>query len=110
MSDSAFTGEHWLIDNSRDLWASIVVLGGQSADLAGTDEFIDAVHPFAAIRGAPGYTAPAGEDRHWAAGLFKQGVTPFLQSDAGAVTIDLSHSRATISGFMNGQCLVKHSE
>ena len=93
MSDSAFTGEHWLIDNSRDLRASIVVLGGQSADLAGTDEFIGAVHPFAAIRGEPAFIAPTGQDRHWAAGLFRQGVTPFLQSATGAVTIDLTQVR-----------------
>jgi len=105
MSDSAFAGEHWLLDNTHDLHASVVVFNGQSADLAGTDEFIEAVHPFAAIRGAPAYGAPDGEDQRWAAGLIKSGATPFLQSDTGAVTIDLSQSGASLFGFMNGQHL-----
>jgi ComEC/Rec2-related protein len=108
MSDSAFTGEHWLLDNTRDLDASIVVIDGQSADLAGTDAFIGAVHPFAVIRGEPAFMAPTGQDRHWAAGLFRQGVTPFLQSATGAVTMDLTQSRATISGFVNNQRLTKN--
>jgi competence protein ComEC len=110
MSDSAFTGEHWLLDNTHDLRASVVVLDGQSTDLAGTDEFISAVHPVATVRGEPGFTAPASQDRRWAAGLFKEGVTPFLQSGAGAVIIDLSQSRATLSGFANGQRLVRQTE
>jgi ComEC/Rec2-related protein len=105
MSDTAFTGEHWLLDHTHDLHASVVVIGGQSADLAGTDEFIGAAHPVAAIRGAANYTAPAGQDRHWAGGLYKMGVTPFLQSETGAVTIDLTPSRTTLSGFMNRQHL-----
>ncbi len=107
MSDSAFTGEHWLLDNGRDLRASIIVIDGQSSDLAGTDAFIGAVHPFAVIRGEPAFTAPAGQDRHWAAGLFRQGVTPFLQSATGAVTIEVSQSRATLAGFVNDQRLDK---
>lgn len=110
MSDSGFTGEHWLLDNCRDLRASVLVLGGQSADLAGTDEFIGAVRPFVAIRGAPAFAASAGDERHWAARLYRQGVTPLLQSDTGAVTIDLSQSRAGVSGFLNGQHLVRQSE
>jgi len=110
MSESAFIGEHWLLDNARGLKGSIVVLGGQSADIAGTDEFIAAVRPFAAIRGAPAYGSPIDQDRHWAAGLSKQGVTPFLQSDTGAVVIDFSRSRASVSGFVNGQRLVRQSE
>ena len=107
MSDSAFTGEHWLLDHTRDIHASIVVLNGQSADLAGTDEFINAVHPFAAIRGAPGYAAPIGQDSRWSAALYKQGVTPFLQSETGAVTLDLTKTRLTLSTFLTNQHLVK---
>jgi ComEC/Rec2-related protein len=106
MSNSAFTGEHWLMDHTSNLRASVVVIGGQSADLAGTDEFLEAVHPFAAIRGAAGYIAPAGQDHHWAARAYKLGVTPFLQSETGAVTIDLTQSAATLSGFMNAQRMV----
>jgi competence protein ComEC len=106
MSDSAFTGEHWLLDNTQDLRASVVVLDGQSADLAGTDEFLSAVHPFATIRGEPPFSGSASQDRRWAAGLFRLGVTPVLQSAAGAVTIDLSQSHVTLSGFANGQRLV----
>ncbi len=110
MSDSAFTGEHWLLDNSHDLRASVIVIDGQSPDLAGTDAFIGAVHPAAVIRGEPAFIAPTGQDRHWAGGLYNQGVTPFLQSATGAVTIDLSQSRVTLSGFVNGQHLVKQTE
>jgi len=110
MSDSAFTGEHWLLDNTRDLHSSVIVLAGHSADLAGTAEFIDAVHPFAAIRGAPAFAAPTGQDRQWGAALYKQGVTPFLQSQTGAVTIDLSQSNANVYSFVNGQHLLKHTE
>ncbi len=107
MSDSAFTGEHWLLDNTHDLHASVVVIDGQSADLAGTSEFISAVHPVAAIRGEPSFFGPAGQDRRWAGGLYRQHVTPFLQSDTGAVTIDLTQSSVTVSGFINGQHLVR---
>jgi ComEC/Rec2-related protein len=107
MSDSAFTGEHWLLDHPQDLHASVVVLNGQSADLAGTNEFIGAVHPVAAIRGAPGYTAPIGKDHRWSAALYKQGVTPFLQSETGAVTLALTKSRLTLSTFINGQRWVR---
>jgi ComEC/Rec2-related protein len=108
MSDSAFTGEHWLLDNTHDLRASVIVIDGQSPDLAGTDAFIGAVHPVAAIRGEPAFMAPTGQDRHWAAGLFSQNVTPFLQSATGAVTIDLTQSRVTLSGFVNSQQLAKN--
>jgi len=108
MSDSAFTGEHWLLDHSGDLRASIVVLGGQSADLAGTGEFIGAVHPFAVVRGAPPFTAAVGDERRWAAGMYRRGVTPFLQSASGAVTIDLSQSGAALRGFMGGQTISSH--
>jgi len=110
MSDSGFTGEHWLMEHAQDIRASIVVLGGQSADLAGTDEFIGAVHPYAVIRGAPGFGAEAGEERRWAGGLYGRRVTPFLQSDAGAVTIDASRSGASMAGFVNGQRLVRRSD
>jgi ComEC/Rec2-related protein len=110
MSDSAFTGEHWLLDNIHDLHASAVVIDGESADLAGTEAFIAAVRPFAVIRGEPAFAAPSGQDRHWAAGMFRQGVTPFLQSATGAVTIDLSQSRATISAFATNQRLDKRTE
>jgi ComEC/Rec2-related protein len=110
MSDSAFTGEHWLLDNSHDLRASAIVIDGQSPDLAGTDAFIGAVHPAAVIRGEPAFIAPTGQDRHWAAGLYNQGVTPFLQSATGAVIIDLSQSRVVLSGFVNNQHLVKQTE
>jgi competence protein ComEC len=109
MADSAFTGEHWLLDNTRDLRASVIVLGGQSADRAAPDEFIGAVRPFAVIGGAPAYASPVAEGRRWAARL-KHGVMPFLQSDAGAVTIDLSASGIVVSGFVNGQRLVRHNE
>jgi beta-lactamase superfamily II metal-dependent hydrolase len=107
MSDSGFSGEHWLLDTTHDLAASIVVIGGQSADLAGTSEFISAVHPIAAIRGAPSFFGPVGQDRRWAATLYRQRVTPFLQSDTGAVTIDVTQSGVTLSGFINGQHLVQ---
>ncbi len=110
MSDSAFTGEHWLLDQPGALRASVVVFAGQSADLVGTDEFIGAVHPFAAIRGAPAYAAPVGEDRLWAGKLRGQGVIPFLQSNTGAATVDISQSRVIVCGFMNGQRLVRQSE
>ena len=110
MSDSAFTGEHWLLDNSHDLGAAAVVIDGESNDLAGTDEFISAVHPFAAVRGEPGYAGSTARDRRWAGGLYKLGVTPYLQSEAGAVTIDLSQSGISISGFANGQRLRKQTE
>jgi ComEC/Rec2-related protein len=106
MSDSGFAGEHWLLDQSRDLRGSVVILDGQSADLAGTPEFISAVRPFVAIRGGPGYAAPAGADRRWAEAIHKEGVTPFLQGDSGAVIVDVTQSRVMISGFMNGQRLV----
>jgi beta-lactamase superfamily II metal-dependent hydrolase len=110
MSDSAFTGEHWLLDNSHDLGAAAVVIDGESNDLAGTDEFISAVHPFAAVRGEPGYAGSTARDRRWAGGLYKLGVTPYLQSEAGAVTIDLSQTGISISGFANGQRLRKQTE
>jgi len=107
MSDSAFTGEHWLLENIHDLRASVVVLDGQSPDLAGTDEFISAVRPFAMVRGEPAFAAPAGRERHWASGVAKQRVTPFLQSDSGAVTIILSQSRVSLSGFANDEKLTR---
>jgi hypothetical protein len=110
MSDSAFTGEHWLLENDRDLRAAAVVIDGESDDLAGTDEFISAVHSIAAIRGEPGYAGSSARDRRWAGGLFKHGVTPFLQSDSGAVTIDLTQSAISVAGFVNGQRLRKQTE
>jgi ComEC/Rec2-related protein len=103
MSDSGFTGEHWLLDHTHDLSASVLILDGQSSDTAGTEEFIGAVHPFAAIRGEPGYAAPIGQDRRWAGGLYSMGVTPFLQTEAGAVTININQRHVTVAGFMNGQ-------
>lgn len=106
MSDSAFTGERWLMDHSRLLHSSVVVIGGQSADLAGTDGFLGAVRPFAVIRGAPGYENSSSRDRLWAADVYRQGITPFLQSDTGGVTIDLSQSGVTVSGFVNRQRVV----
>jgi ComEC/Rec2-related protein len=110
MSDSAFTGEHWLLDNNRDLKAAAVVLDGESNDIAGTDEFISAAHPFAVIRGEPGYDGSASRDRRWAGGLYKLGVTPFLQSATGAAIIDLSQSGFSIQGFANDQRLRRQAE
>ena len=110
MSDSAFTGEHWLLDNSKDLQAAVVVFDGLSADLAGAGEFISAVRPVAVVRGEPGYDAPAAQDRHWAAGVAMQGATPFLQSSAGAVVIDLTQSGISVAGFANNQRLLKQTE
>ncbi len=110
LSDSGFTGEHWLLDHVHDLTASVVVIGGQSSDLAGTSEFISATHSSAVIRGGPAFAVPASAARPWAVGLMKQGVTPFLQSDTGAVTIDIDHSGCTVTGFMNGQRLTRRSE
>ena len=107
MSDSAFTGEHWLTDNMHDLNASVVVIDGQSPDLAGASSFIATVHPIAAIRGEPGYAAPASLDRQWSASIFKQNVAPFIQSATGAVTIDLTPTSATVSAFGNNQHLTK---
>ena len=110
LSDSGFTGEHWLIENTRDLAASVVVIGGQSSDLAGTSGLISAVHPFAAIRGGPPFAVPATSERSWAAGVARMGVTPFLQTDTGAVTIDLDHSSCALTGYMNGQRLMRRSD
>jgi competence protein ComEC len=56
MSESGYTGEHWLLDQGKLAHASIVVLGGQSEDMAGTGAFLAAVHAFAAVRGEPGFT------------------------------------------------------
>ena len=100
MSESGFTGEHWLLDHKPDFKSSVVVIGGQSADLAGTDEFIFAAHPGAIVRGAPGYGFSPGDDRRWAANLRNKNITPYLQSDTGAVTIELSQSGPTVAGFL----------
>ena len=108
MSDSAFTGEHWLMENNRDIHASVVVFDTQNADITGSGEFIAASHAFAAVRAQSPMTATAGQDRGWAAGLRKHGVVPFLQSETGAVTIDLSASQVSVTGFVNGQHLVRH--
>lgn len=110
MSDSAFTGEHWLLDNNQDMRAAAIVIDGESNDLAGTDEFISAVHTVAAVRGEPGYAGSTTRERRWAGGIFKLGVTPFLQSAAGGVIIDLSQSDITVAGFANGQRLRKQTE
>jgi hypothetical protein len=91
----------------HDLNASVVVIDGQSPDLAGASSFIATVHPIAAIRGEPGYAAPASLDRQWSASIFKQNVTPFIQSATGAVTIDLTPTSATVSAFGNNQHLTK---
>ena len=103
MSDSGFTGEHWLLDHSRDLRASVVVLGGLSGDLEGDDGFIAAVHPMAVVRGEPGYQGSAAQDRHWAGGMYRQGVTPYLQTNTGAVTIDISPAHVTLTPFIKLQ-------
>jgi ComEC/Rec2-related protein len=110
MSDSAFTGEHWLLENNHDLHASVVVIEGVSTDIAGTPEFISAVHAAAVVRGEPSFIAPTGSDRRWGAGIYRQGAIPFLQSDTGAVTIDLSQSAISVTGFANNQRLLKHAE
>ncbi|HEX4085687.1 MAG TPA: ComEC/Rec2 family competence protein [Chthoniobacteraceae bacterium] len=107
MSESAFTGARWLLEHRKTLRASIVVFGGRSADLEGTDGFIAAVHPFAVIRGSPAYAAPAGEAHQWAAGALRLHATPFLQADTGAVTIDLAQSGSTLTGFMDGRKLTR---
>jgi competence protein ComEC len=103
MSDSAFTGEQWLLENDRDLRAAVVVIDGESSDVAGTDEFVSAVRPVVVIRGEPGYGGTASKEREWAAGIYGHGVTPLLQSATGAVMMDLTGTGVTVSGFMNGQ-------
>lgn len=107
MSESAYTGEQWLIENSRDLHATVAVFGGQSDDLVGSAEFLRALHPIAAIRGAPHFAAPASQDRLWSGTAYRQGVVPFLQSQTGAVTIDLTLSTLTLSSFLTNQHITK---
>ncbi len=103
MSDSGFTGEHWLLDHSRDLEASVLVLGGLSSDFAGTDEFVSAVRPGAVVRGQLGYGGSITEERHWAGDMFRHGVRPFLQTNTGAVTVELGEADARVSGYLNGE-------
>jgi beta-lactamase superfamily II metal-dependent hydrolase len=101
MSECGFGGEHWLLEHPGDLRASVVVVGGQSADLAGTDEFIGAVKPIAVIRGAPGYGGSPIEERRWAGRLNQLGAKPYLQSQHGAVTIEVTQSNAQIIPFLD---------
>jgi len=110
MADSGFTGEHWLIDHAQDVRSDVVVLGGQSADLEGTDEFIAAAHPAAVIRGPGGFFMTATAERNWAAGVYRHGATPFLQSNTGAVTIELDKAGEAVTGFVNGQRLTRRND
>jgi competence protein ComEC len=103
MADSGYTGEHWLMDQGSPPRASVVVLGGQSEDMAGTGGFLSAVHAGAVVRGEPGYNGSPARDREWAGGCYKAGVRPVLQSSAGAVTIELEPSGFWLSGFVNGE-------
>jgi competence protein ComEC len=110
MADSGYTGERWLLDKGHAPRGSIVVLGGQSDDMEGTEDFLSSVHAFAAVRGEPGFTGSPARDREWAGGCYKAGVRPVLQSVAGAVTIELNQSAFTVTGFANSQRLVSKSE
>jgi competence protein ComEC len=110
MADSGFSGEHWLMDHSQEVRADVVVLGGQSTDLEGTDEFIEAAHPAAVVRGAGGYNMPATDERRWSASVYRHGAMPFLQSNTGAVTIELSKAGEAMRGFVNGQRLTRRSD
>jgi ComEC/Rec2-related protein len=103
MADSGYTGEHWLMDQGGAPRASVVVLGGQSEDMAGTGGFLSAVHAGAVVRGEPGYNGSAARDREWAGGCYKAGVRPVLQSSAGAITVELEPSSFTLAGFANGK-------
>jgi hypothetical protein len=102
MSESGFTGEQWLLDHPNDLKTSIIVFGGQSDDSARAPDLIRAARPFAVVRGTPGFAVPEGEDRHWAAAALQAGAKPFLQSDTGAVIIDLTPGATRVTGFMTG--------
>jgi ComEC/Rec2-related protein len=103
MADSGYTGEHWLLDQRKTARAAVVVLGGQSADMAGTGAFLTAVHAFAVVRGEPGFTGSAASEREWVGGCYRVGVRPVVQSAAGAVTIDLTQAHLVLTGFVNGQ-------
>jgi competence protein ComEC len=105
MSDSAFTGEQWLMDNAKDYRADIVIIDGESADLAGSSNFARSAGAKALIRGEPGYAAPEGEGRRWAGQVYKAGTQPFLQSETGGVVIDVSQTHLSVTATMNGESL-----
>ncbi len=107
MSDSGFTGERWLMEHALGTRASVVVIGGQAEDISGTGGFIGSVRPFAVVRGEPGFGASKTGDMYWSGAMRGEGVTPFAQSEAGAVVISLNQSHITVSGFADGQFLDK---
>ena len=110
MGDSGYTGEHWLLDQGHAVRGSVVVLGGQADDLAGTPDFLKAVHAFAAVRGEPGFAGSPARDRKWAGGCYTAGVRPVLQSAAGAVTVELNQAALTVTDFADGQHFASKSE
>ncbi len=105
MSESGYTGEHWLLDQGKAPRASVVVLGGQSEDLAGTGAFLTAVHVMAVVRGEPGYAGSPRDERQWSGECYKVGVRPVLQSSAGAVTIELGEAGGKLTGFVSKQTI-----
>jgi len=103
MSDSAFAGERWLMENGNDFRADVVVIDGESADIAGSVDFLRASGAKAAVRGEPGYAAV--EKRKWTGQVYKIGIQPFLQTETGGIVMEISGSGVSVTGVENGEHL-----
>ena len=110
MGESGYAGEHWLLDHRAVANGTVVVLGGQSQDMAGTGEFLSAAHAFAVVRGEQPFAGSPERERAWVAGCYRGGVRPVVQSAAGAVTVELAPSSVTVTGYANGQRLASSRE
>ena len=104
MSDGGFVTEHWLLDHERDLKSDILIKGQHAADVSGSLDFIDAVHPAAIICASFKYPAGAHIADSWAASVAARGIRLFRQDECGAVRVDLRREGWEINSFLDGAC------
>ncbi len=105
-SDSGFATEEWLIQNTPDIRADVLVKGQHKKDISGTPDFLLRVAPKAVVCSAP----EQGSLDEWAGMLHEKGIALFRQDATGAVTIQMDSSGIRVDGFLNNQSFRSRAE
>jgi competence protein ComEC len=101
VGDSGFLAESWLLEHHADLKCDILIKGRHRNDLSGTDDFLTAAGPRAAVCTAADFPSSEQLPATWVTSTEARGITVFDQSQSGAVEIRLGPEGVEARGFVD---------
>lgn len=103
MSSSGFLTENWLLRQSDDLRADILMKGINAHDPSGLPDFLSRVQPKVVITGYDPFRNDHGIAPEWAQMLAARGIALFRQDETGAVEISEDADSWTVQSFLTPQ-------